>query len=206
MKRVLTIGLILALASAVQAEMVISEWMYSGNDGEFIEFTNVGTDAMDLTGWSYDDDSQVAGTVDLSAFGTLAAGQSVILTEIAAADFATAWGLTDVAILGDNSANLGRADTINLFDAGGNLVDQLAYGDQVYSGTVRTQNASCNIPAADYGFVVVQTSWVLASVGDAYGSWASANGDVASPGIAPIPEPAALTLLLVGGWLVHRCR
>ena len=204
MRRVLAIAMVLVFTSAVQADMVISEWMYSGGDGEFIEFTNTGPNAVDMTGWSYDDDSQVAGTVDLSAYGVVEPGASVILTEVVAADFMIAWGLSGVAVIGENSANIGRGDTINLFDAGGNLVDQLAYGDQVYPGTVRTQYVSCNIPASDYGYTVVQESWVLAYVGDEYGSWMSFGGDIGSPGI--IPEPAALALLLTGGLLAIRRR
>lgn len=204
MKRSVAIVLVAALVQAAFGSMQISEWMYSGTSGEFIEFTNIGPAAVDMTGWSYDDDSQMPGTVDLSAFGVVAPGASVLLVDVTAADFATAWALSGVGIIGDNLANLGRNDQINLYDAGGNLVDQLAYGDQTYPGTVRTQNKSCNIPATDYGYTVVQTSWGLAAVGDVYGSWASTGGDIGSPGIAPIPEPAALTLLACGLLLARR--
>lgn len=204
MKRLVTMAVAIVLAQIAVGGMVISEWMYSGTDGEFIEFTNTGPDAIDMTGWSYDDDSQTPGTVDLSGFGSVAPGASVVLTEVPAADFATAWGLSGVAIIGDNPANLGRNDQINLYDASNNLVAQLAYGDQTYPGTVRTQNASCNIPISDYGVTVVQASWTLAVVGDEYGSWASLNADVASPGTAPIPEPATAVLALLGGLLLRR--
>ncbi|MBP7744572.1 MAG: lamin tail domain-containing protein [Phycisphaerae bacterium] len=204
MKRSVAIVLVAAVVQAAFGSMQISEWMYSGTSGEFIEFTNIGPAAVDMTGWSYDDDSQMPGTVDLSAFGVVAPGASVLLVDVTAADFATAWALSGVGIIGDNLANLGRNDQINLYDAGGNLVDQLAYGDQTYPGTVRTQNKSCNIPATDYGYTVVQTSWGLAAVGDVYGSWASTGGDIGSPGIAPIPEPAALTLLACGLLLARR--
>lgn len=203
MKRTIAIVTVTLLANMATADMVISEWMYSGTDGEFIEFTNIGPNPVDMTGWSFDDDSQVPGTVDLSAFGVVAPGQSVVLTEAPAADFATAWGLSGVAIIGELSANLGRNDQINLFDAGNALIDQLSYGDQTYPGTVRTQDQSCNIPAADYGYTVVQTSWVLATVGDAFGSWASSGGDIASPGIV-IPEPGALAILALIGLAIAR--
>ena len=183
MKRLIVTGLVLFLAQLAPADLVISEWMYSGTNGEFVEFTNIGPDPIDMTGWSFDDDSQVPGTVDLSAFGVVYPGQSVILTEAVASEFAAAWGLSGVAIIGSNTANLGRNDQINLYDAGNNLVDQLSYGDQAYPGTPRTQYYSCNIPATDYGYTVAQTSWVLAAVGDVYGSWASTGGDVGSPGI-----------------------
>jgi len=182
MLRTLILGLIVTFAQVALGQIVITEWMYSGTDGEFIEFTNVGTDSVDMTGWSFDDDSQVLGTVDLSAFGVVASGESVILTDAVADNFATAWGLTNVIIIGGCAANLGRNDQINLYDSSGTLVDQLSYGDESYPGTPRTQYASCSIPASDYGYTVAQTSWVLATIGDAFGSRTSTGGDIASPG------------------------
>ncbi len=186
MKPWLALSVLVALVSVAFGEIVITEWMYnglgSGNTGEFVEFTNTGPNPVDMTGWSYDDDSRVAGTISLSAFGVVAPGQSVILTDETAADFAQIWGLSGVVIIGGNTANLGRNDEINLYDAEGNLVDRLTYGDETFPGTVRTQNKSCNIPATEYGYTEPQTSWVLAAAGDAFGSKASTRGEVASRG------------------------
>lgn len=208
MRQTLVVGLVLVLAQATYGGMVISEWMYSGTDGEFVEFTNIGPDAVDMTGWSFDDDSQTPGTVDLSGFGVVDVGTSVILTEAPAADFATAWGFAvggSQNVIGDLSANLGRNDQINLYDADDNLIDQLSYGDEDYPGTVRTNGASCNIPATDYTYAEAQTGWVLATVGDFYDSRTSTGGDIGSPGIV-IPEPATLALVALGGLLIARRR
>ncbi len=188
MRCLVTLGLVASLVQVASGGMVISEWMYSGTDGEFIEFTNTGPDSVDMTGWSFDDDGRTPGTVDLSAFGVVAPGESVLLTEVVAADFAAAWILSGVKIIGENATNLGRNDEINLYDASGNLVDRLTYGDETYAGTIRTQNASGGIPLADYDYTVVQTSWTLAVVDDDFGSWTSIQGDIASPGTAPIPQ------------------
>lgn len=186
MLRALVVGLFGCLAPVVSGDIVITEWMYngagSGSKGEFVEFTNVGPDAIDMTGWSFDDDSRIPGTISLSAFGVVAPGESAILTDETAEDFAAIWGLSGVKIIGGNTANLGRNDEINLYDAGANLVDRLTYGDEAFPGTVRTANQSCNIPATDYGYVVVQPSWVLATDGDSYGSKVSTRGEVGSPG------------------------
>ena len=187
MPRALLIGSFILLVPVALGDMVITEWMYNGSGtgslGEFVEFTNIGPDPMDMTGWSFDDDSRIPGTTSLSAFGVVAPGESVILTDETAADFAAIWGLTGVKIIGDNTVNLGRNDEINLYDAAGNLVDRLAYGDQTYPGTVRTNSRSCNIPATDYDFTVAQTTWVLASDGDSFGSWVSSRGEIGSPGL-----------------------
>jgi len=182
MLRTLIFGLIVSFTVVASGQMVITEWMYSGIDGEFIEFTNVSTESVDMSGWSFDDNSQTPGTVDLSAFGVVESGESVILTDAVAEDFATAWGLTDIIIIGGSSAGLGRNDQINLYDSSDVLVDQLSYGDEDYPGTPRTQYASCNIPESDYSQTVSQTSWNLATARDAFGSRTSASGDIASPG------------------------
>ena len=186
MRRWLAAGLVFSLAQIASGGIVISEWMYNGagtsNMGEFVEFTNTGTTSVDMTGWSFDDDSRTAGTISLSAFGVVAPGQSVILTDETASNFATIWGLSGVCIIGSNTANLGRNDEINLFDAGGNLVDRLTYGDENFPGTIRTLNRSCNIPASDYYYMTAQTSWLLATENDSFESKVSTRGEMGSPG------------------------
>ncbi|MEN0085851.1 MAG: lamin tail domain-containing protein, partial [Leifsonia sp.] len=191
-----------ALPTAAQAaaapDVRITEWMYSPGTtgGEFIEFTNLGTTPISLTGWSFDDDSRTPGTVALDSLGTLAPGESAIVTESTAAAFRTEWSLgAGVKVLGGNTATLGRADEINLFDgpdAVANLVDKLTYNDQG-TGTVkgpRTQGRS-GVPATDAALGLNDASqWQLSTVGDAEASWASASGDIGSPGTSRF-APAA---------------
>ncbi len=195
----------LALASAASAQVRITEWMYSGAEGEYIEFTNIGAAPVDMTGWSFDDDSRTPGTVDLSTFGMVAPGASVLLIEGVGADFRTAWGLgAGIGIFELNKTNLGRNDEINLFDAADALVDRLTYGDQNIAGSIRTQNRSGSTEIENLGANTVLT-WDLASVGDAYGSWASVGGDVGNPGTY-VPAPGALALAGISGLLVSRRR
>lgn len=193
---------VLATTSA-QAQVQITEWMYNGNGatGEYVEFTNLSSAPVDFTGWSFDDDSRAAGTISLSAIGVLVPGASALITEGADVDFRAAWGLgASVPLVGSNTTNLGRADEINLFDASGALVDRLAYGDVAFPGTVRAQNFSANpLTLAELVPATVTTGWVLASVGDGFGSYASTLGDIGNPGVfAPVPEPGTLALLLAG--------
>jgi predicted extracellular nuclease len=199
-----TMGAAMTLVASSQAwaapAVSITEWMYNGN-AEFVEFSNTSSAAINFSGWSYDDDSRAVGVFDLSGFGTVSAGESVIITEIDAAAFRSAWSL-DVAVkvLGGYTNNLGRNDEINLFNNSGILVDRLTYGDQTFSGTIRTQSFSGN-PINDAALGANKPAqWVLASTGDVYGSYVSANGDIGNPGLnpfpaAPVPVPAAAWLL-----------
>ena len=187
-------------AASAQAEFRITEWQYNGS--EFIEFTNVSTSPLDLAGWSFDDDSRTPNTVDLSPFGVVQAGESVILAELTAAEFRTEWSLpASVKVIGENTTNFGRDDEINVFDASDNLVDRLNYGDNAANtlGSIRTQDISGNpkTPAALGANDVFQ--WVLSSPGDRYGSYASFNGFIGNPGtyVDAVPEPASLVLLAI---------
>lgn len=172
--------------------MRITEWMYSGTSGEFVEFTNVSQDPVDMTGWSFDDDHVTPGAFSLSAFGTVAPGESVIITEANAETFRTAWGLgAGVKIIGNlgvtTGNNLARNDEINLFNASNVLVDRLTYGDQTYPGTIRTQNTSGQTCAANIGQNDV-AAWELSVVADEYGSFAATTGEKGSPGTYLAPS------------------
>ncbi|GIT81576.1 hypothetical protein LLS1_32450 [Leifsonia sp. LS1] len=180
-----------AAASAADASGVrITEWMYNpvNSSGEFIEFTNLGAAPVSLAGWSFDDDSETPGTVPLDGLGTLAVGESAIITESPDATFRAEWGLdASVKILAGNTIGLGRADEINLFsgpDAVANLVDRLTYNDQG-TGAVkgpRTQGIS-GIPKTEAALGANDASqWQLSAEGDSEASWKSTTGDIGSPG------------------------
>ncbi|MEA5572572.1 DUF3616 domain-containing protein [Calothrix sp. UHCC 0171] len=175
------------------ANIQITEFMYQGANGEFIEFTNFGTTAVDFTGWSFDDSGRTPGTIDLSAFGIVQPEESVILTEATEAAFRAAWGLSpSVKVIGGLTRNLGRADEINIYDNNGNLIDRLTYGDQTFAGTIRTQGVSGWTAPGNLDAVNINTDWVSSAVGDAQSSRASIGGDIGNPGfynvnIAPIP-------------------
>ncbi len=212
MRKLLAAGIALCVASAAQAQMRITEYMYSGNDlaasnGEFWELTNVGGSPIDMTGWSFDDDSRTPGTVDLSVFGIVAAGESVVIAEAPAADFRDNWGLPGtVKVLGGNTTNFGRGDEFNLYDALDVLVDRLTYSDQIFSGTFRTQFVSAWVTYAGLG-QNDPYEFVGSMQGDLQSSYFGTNGDLGSPGMHVIPEPAMLTVLALGGLaLVRRKR
>jgi hypothetical protein len=203
---------ILPATSSSRGAVQITEWMYNpvgATNGEYVEITNMGAAPVDLTGWSFDDSSQIAGSFSLSSLGTLAALESAIITEIDAGAFRTEWSLAgSVKVVGGNDQNLSRGDEVNIFDNSGMLVDLLTYDDrEVNPGGPRTQGVSGNPPLAALG-ANNASLWVLSSVGDAYGSVASASGDLGNPGaLSLVPEPAAGALAAIAALgLIRRRR
>lgn len=194
------------VAAPAHASVFITEFSYqsaaSDEKGEYIEFTNTGLTDVDFTGWSYDDDSRTSLTFNLSEFGIVRAGESVIVTEIDPDLFRTRWNLdSSVKVIGFMAPNFARADEVNLYDAQLNLVDRLTYGDNTIGGVRPRFNAARPGSFAELGQNNIH-GWVLSSVGDADGSWTSTVGDVGSPGfsslVTPVPEPEAYALLLAG--------
>ena len=175
----------------------ITEWMYSGTTGEFIEFTNRSAAPVDMTGWSYNDDHTTVGVFSLSPFGILQPGESAVLTEADPAVFRTAWNLpASVKVIGglgsvaSGGNNLSRNDEINLYNSAGVLSDRLTFGDQTFTGTIRTQNAS-GVPCLEAVGQDNVSLWRLSVVGDAYGSALATTGEKGSPGayVAPSCNP-----------------
>ncbi len=216
---VLGAGAIIAAVGSAHADTVvpdvrITEWMYNPGgvtptDGEFVEFTNLGSTAVDMTGWSEDDSGRIQGVHSLSGFGMINPGESVILTEIDVNAFRTQWNLSSSVkvVSAGGKDNLGRGDEINLYDATGDLVDRLTYDDQG-KGTVKGPRtvATSGIPGSAAAVGANNASlWVLSSLGDAEGSYSSTDFDIGSPGKsslapppAPVPLPATAWLLMGG--------
>ena len=228
MKKIAFLTAVAGVTGVASAQMAITEWMYNPN-GEFVEFTNIGNTPIDMTGWSYDDDSQIASpssptgssteALDLSPFGVVQPGESVIITEFLEADFRLNWSLpASIKVIGEYTNNLGRGDQINLFDNNGILVDSLTYGDQVFPGSIRTQGRSgvpTNLGAlgADDVFQWEFADTIsgggifdLTSIYGGQGFRTSITGDTGNPGYFFIPTPSSAALLALGGLIAARRR
>lgn len=179
----------------------ITEYMYKngGSPGEFVQFTNLGSTAVNMSGWSEDDATGTPGVHSLSGFGTLQPGQSGVLAEATQTAFDAAWNLSaSVPYVEENGTdNLGSADSIYLFD-GSNVVDLLTYGSgsgPKTSGVAAVPGSASVIGTNDWA------GWVLLTSGK--DGAITADGDVASPGYSsfaatPVPVPAAAWLLVSG--------
>jgi hypothetical protein len=194
------LGLILLAGADAQAQIRITEWMYSGANGEFVELTNMGGTPVDMAdNWFYSDSDRGVTDLDLDYFGLVRPGESVILTETSEADFRAAWALDPaVKVIGANiNSNLSRVDEINIFHSG-SLIDRLTFGDNraptdppagapATAGSIRTQGRSGNptTPSALGANNVFE--WALASTAatgtDIFGTYTSnTGGDRANPG------------------------
>lgn len=182
--------------AAGPGQVVITEWMYNpvASTSEYVEITNVGGAPVDMAGYSFDDDSRAVGTFPLAGIGSLAPGESALIVEIAPDAFRSEWRLDpSVKIAGNNTANLGRGDEINLFN-GPALADRLTYGDQTFAGTIRTQGIS-GAPTSCIGLGANNVGlWVLAQLGDGRGTTASVSGDLGSPGTTPLADCGPVTI------------
>lgn len=199
--------LIAASACPAEAAMLITEFTYQGSDTpqtEFVEFTNIGSTPIDMTGWSFDDDSNVPGSLDLSGFGIVQPWQSVIITDALAADFRALWNLDpSVKIIGESDEGLARNDIMYLYNAANVQVDMLAYGDQNFPGSPRPRFAGFTTNPANYGANDI-FEWYASTLADGI-SFLSDAGDVGSPGIAVVPEPS-IWWAAGGGLMMIGCR
>lgn len=207
MRTALIASAILLAAGTTQAQIFITEWAYSAGTGEYFELTNTGNTAIDLTGWSYDDDSNTPGSFDLSSFGLVAPGESIVVTESTESDFRAFWSLpANIRILGGNTHNLSRNDIINIYDATTAQVDRLAFGDQNFAGTIRTQNRA-GVPGslsalganavAMWAFADTLSGggvYDLSGIAGASGVLTSSSGDTGNPGYF-LPAPGGVALL-----------
>jgi hypothetical protein len=181
----------------------ITEFMYKneGSPAEFVQFTNLGTTAVNMSTFSEDDGTGTPGVHSLASMGVLQPGQTGILAQTTAAAFESAWGLpaTTPFAVESSSDNLGKSDTIWLFDnvnGTQQIVDELIYG--------ATGPKTDGVAAVPGSAAVIGTNnsagWVALTVG--MDGARSDNGDIAAPGVSafasPVPLPAAAWLLISG--------
>ncbi|WP_262924012.1 ExeM/NucH family extracellular endonuclease, partial [Spirosoma liriopis] len=196
----------LSINAAAEGRIRITEYMYNGTPGEYVELTNVGNKAVDMTGWSYDDNSRTAGSFSLSGFGVVQPGESVVFTEADQAIFRTAWYLpASVKVIGGSNQNLGRSDEINIYDATGALIDRLTFNDQTITGSVRTADVSGWVDRANLGQNRA-AAYKLSVVGDAQNAYVATTGNLGNPGGYYIPlnrvlvvESSGTTAVAEGG-------
>ena len=120
-----------SLSSIASADIYFTEYLNNTTNGdedtyEWCEIYNAGTTAVDLTGWSFADNTS-GGVIE--TFGIIKPGAFMIIAKNAQA-WANTWTPGDVGSTahewtGENLSN--TADALNLFDAAGVLQAHLSY-------------------------------------------------------------------------------
>ncbi len=224
-------------APPARAQVRITEFMsegqgdiLQGNGGrrqrEFFEITNLGSNSVDVSAWSWNDNNPNDPHNWGPSIGSIAAGESIVFTQMTADDFRTYWGLSaNVRIFSFlQLSNLGNADTINIYNSftqdATTLVDSLTY-----TADARGSGISRNRPFDGGTGQYANSAWVISSVGDSFQSYLAPSPtgfppnfpqpttgfnqadyiDLANPGVY-VPAPGAACMLALGGALLSRRR
>ena len=222
-RHVLTLAFaICCLASPALAQfstLRITEAMSSsgvGGTADWWEVTNYGSSAVDITGWTVDDNFMSGSSIALNGITSINAGESVAFLETTTLDsgtvatlissFRTFWGGSAA------SAQIGyyAGSGIGLSSNGDGLV--------MFSGTTETTprvtfGAATTGASFYYGYDAAgdpttspNTNAIVSTVGtlDGQSTFASATistaQNIGSPGtaVAAVPEPSAIALLAIG--------
>jgi hypothetical protein len=216
MKSLLAMGALGAIvASSASANIRITEVMSSSNGlgvptPDWIEVTNYGASAVDLTGWRVDDSSfNLAVSAVLNGVTTIGAGESVVFIESAGgagiSAFRTFWGgLSSVQIGYYSGSGLGFSsggDGACLFDASSSILSQVSFGAATSGSSFFYGWDSSGVLDAAYTAVVSTVGTIGTQVGFTSG------GDTASIGTAlAVPAPGVLALVGLAGFAGRRRR
>ena len=223
LRRTLVAAALAALAAPALAQVRITEvtpWS-SGNSpiaADWFELTNTGNAAVNIAGWTMDDDSANANSALLAGIGSISAGESVVFVELTAGgNAATLVNLFKTTWFGANVPAGLQIGTYTQGVAGG--VGLGAGGDQVniFSGTTGSLQAKVTFGASDnvspyqtfdnaagLDNVTISTLSVVGSRG-AFAA-ASDAAEIGSPGTiaAAVPEPQTYAMMAAGLWVIGR--
>ena len=202
-------AIMMVSATLAQAQIKITEvapWGSSGSNPsipyttDWFELTNTGSSAVSIAGWQMDDNSNGTGKVAMTGISTIAAGESVIFTELAATPvFLNTWfgANSPVGLQIGNYTGLGvglssNGDAVNIYNATGVLQANVVFGVADNTSPYQTFDNAAGLN---------NTTISQLSVVGANGAFVAANdaAEIGSPGrIAPVPEPESYALLLAG--------
>ncbi len=202
MKKYMLFGMVMSCAITTQADLIITEVMSSSShtntlaNGDWFELYNSGASAIDLTGYSWDDNTATAGSADFNGL-TINAGQAVIVCQETVGleqSWLDLWGVSGVTVvnLGNTEfQNFGSTgDELHLYDASSNQLTYVTFGAATtgYSFEWDTSGNSLGVSVYGENGAIQSTS-------------AAGGPDTASPGTV-VPEPSVLAFLGLGGLLV----
>lgn len=187
-----TLLLFPVLALPLSAQLRITEVMSNSNhsdtaaNGDWFEITNTGSTAINIAGYSFDDDDRLAGASGGFPSYVLQSGASmIVLNDASDTTFRSLWNLDlPIRVIANaeisNFPGLGSAgDEVNLFNNSGGLVDRFTFGAATEGFSFAKYNDGQSVPGG------LSSNGVLG----AYES-EDPSDDVASPGISSdVPAP-----------------
>lgn len=213
---ILGITLTLLACVSTQAGLVITEVMSSSihsggtNNGDWFELTNNGVTAFDLTGFSWDDDSNTPGVASFGGITSIGAGQSIIFTDEtvgAESSWIANWGLSGVTVvnLGSGSPGLGNGgDAIYIYNGSGVLVTSVTFG-----ASTAGSSFEWDINGNSLGLSVLGENGAFRALSNGQTTGNGPGLDIGSPGVA-VPEPSTYAMLIAGAgvmfWTMRRKR
>lgn len=171
---------------------------------DWFELTNFGASSINISGWTMDDSSNGSAKVALAGITTIAAGESVIFTELpASASFLNTWfgasapaGLQIGTYTGSGVGLSQSGDAVNVFNAAGVLQAKVTFSASDATSPYQTFDNAAGLDNA----AISQLSTVGIN-----GAFVAANDaiEIGSPGrITAVPEPESYALMLAGLGLV----
>jgi hypothetical protein len=187
-----TLLLLPALALPLSAQLRITEVMSNSNhsdtaaNGDWFEITNTGSTAVNIAGYSFDDDDRRAGASGSFPAYVLQPGISMmVLNDASDATFRSLWNLDpSIRVIANaeisNFPGLGSGgDEVNLFNNSGGLVDRFTFGAATEGFSFAKYNDGQPVPG-DLSSNSVLGAYESDDPGE----------DIASPGISSnVPAP-----------------
>ncbi len=200
-------GVLALTATGAQAQVRITEVAPWGSSTsapaipyatDWFELTNFGSTAVNISGWTMDDNSNGTAKVALTGITSIAAGESVIFTENAAtASFLSTWfgskapANLQIGNYTGSGVGLGQTgDAVNIFNASGVLQANVVFG---------AADATSPYQTFDNAAGLNNTTISQLSVVGVNGAFVAANDavEIGSPGrISAVPEPEGVALVL----------
>jgi hypothetical protein len=204
MKSLLPLFLIAASVASAPGAIVITEVMSSSghgggtNNGDWFEIINTGASAVDITGWTWNDNDSTNSPGNFGSLTSIGAGQSVIIAEEDASGFISAWGLSGVTVVGLGGTIFQglsgpNGDSVIIYDNLGAVVASVTFGAAVQGSSFEWDSNGTSLATSIAG---QNGAFVASANGQTTGP--GPGTDIGSPGIAVVPEPSSLLLSGLG--------
>ncbi|CAM3073695.1 lamin tail domain-containing protein [Rariglobus hedericola] len=210
MKRFFLFAAMLASAASSFSQVYITEFMWRGNTrlgDQFVELTNFGPAAVDVSGWRLWNKGNVTNGWSLDNLDSIAPGESVVILSqyVGDEEFRDVWpDLTSGVQFEPGGTDMAREDFILIRDENGDPVDRIDFYDINNPDLINARGVSAVTTFGNLGKNIF-ADWFLSNDApdgsDDFTNLTSIYNDIGTPGYlnfayTPVPEPASAAALL----------